>query len=1191
MSKNVCKSRRSSRFKILSSFIVLNFIINVFSISFVHAQSIQTPSTLINPSEVYSPAIIQGINVYLNNPLMFDFVVDSGDDNLQGEAFKKESTKLVKYFLAALTVPEDELWVNLSPYEKSRIIPDNLGLTDMGRDMLDQDYLLKQITASLMYPENELGEMFWQKIYAQVQDKYNIPDMQVDTFNKVWIVPDKAVVYEHETGAYVTEMHLKVMLQEDYVALEKSSIAEQGSLEESKNDKLSSDTIRELILPEIEKEVNTGKHFAVLRQIYSSMILATWYKKALKESFLGKVYVNKNKVQGVDIIDKSAKLKIYDQYVSSFKEGVYNYIKEEYDAATNSIIPRKYFSGGLVKGVISQESLDVRQLKDVPKIDRSILAGPSSKYGDQRIVTVSLLDLGPNGKTNTFDMDTVDDVIKTMDNIAASSVDKEKDVLEFLRNMAENDAIALSDFTPKQTEQLFKLALTQFFAKSKQMDSAAKTRSINNTYENIEKSIKDDQAKTLLALDMIASVLFTEGTATETNAAYLNAAETVFLRIQREAQKASVNTSSLDSFYRNVSKDELAVIKEGSLLLHRISYFIAKIKYFTANELQETDDATAFTLLQESIDDLQAVKAFIPASEPILQQNYQAYIASSYIELISVALRSGKKMSLFRNKAEEFINTLNQNTKAYLILNTYLKVAGLYEDLRTADSYAKGEINADKVKKTLFYSKMTKKDIEGFRGKNYLSFFRAAAKNSDIFEQTLESFRNLIDAFAPDRTTYTAQEQEDPVAFYLGDIISMQLFIGDYDQAFDNFMFLLRIDKNTLLANKELPYNLLETAEADDSSQLMVLFSRMFSQRKDDLKATAQEFIVANYKRSHIVANTLKTLYAETSDPMVLDTIFMLGGTLETDQWLSQKNKIMADIAAYKKQKAKPGVTKKQITTRWAAMQGIKTVLLSKDPDVFDEMISTLAGTTLPEGDLNLTMSHLPSIAAQRTVDSLWFLTDLNAAFQGYEGEKLALFKSIFDEETLKMALLGSQMGGYQLGDGLVMRVDRDANEATFEVNNEFKIDNVDPDTINATLRNIQYNGQVRTYVVETFRITPEEEKKMNSDLNALEQLLRTTLEKVSPDSSMIGDIDVTKTRSALNDTPVAAETISIAEALNKPEDQEIGGIDFNPALLDMQIKRDEKGIPLDLLQQPIDNIDIQGFIPIIINIKAFQGA
>ena len=45
------------------------------------------------------------------------------------------------------------------------------------------------------------------------------------------------------------------------------------------------------------------------------------------------------------------------------------------------------------------------------------------------------------------------------------------------------------------------------------------------------------------------------------------------------------------------------------------------------------------------------------------------------------------------------------------------------------------------------------------------------------------------------------------------------------------------------------------------------------------------------------------------------------------------------------------------------------------------------------------------------------------------------------------------------------------------------------------------------------------------------------------------------------------------------------GGIDLNPALLDLQIKRDGNGIPLPVNQQPIHNMKIDGFIPIIINV------
>jgi len=45
------------------------------------------------------------------------------------------------------------------------------------------------------------------------------------------------------------------------------------------------------------------------------------------------------------------------------------------------------------------------------------------------------------------------------------------------------------------------------------------------------------------------------------------------------------------------------------------------------------------------------------------------------------------------------------------------------------------------------------------------------------------------------------------------------------------------------------------------------------------------------------------------------------------------------------------------------------------------------------------------------------------------------------------------------------------------------------------------------------------------------------------------------------------------------------GGINLNPALLDLQIKRDANFVPLPMNLQPIENMYIEGFIPVIINV------
>ncbi len=307
-------------------------------------------------------AILKGLTIHPDKPLQFDFIVEpKGGENQ--EQLKNASLNFAKYFLASVAIPNDDMWVNLSPYEKNRIIPESFGQTLMGRDLLAQDYLLKQVTASLIHPDTQLGKEFWSKVYKQAQEKFGTTQVPINTFNKVWIMPDKATVWEHNNSVFVIERHLKVMLEADYLSLQKNSTVIPAKAGIQDTNDLASNIVRDIIIPALEKEVNEGETFAQLREIYNAMILATWYKKRMKDSFLGATYMNKNKVVGVGYKDLSSLSTsvvipakagiqtpevIYQQYLQTFKKGVFNFIKEEPDPTTGELIPRKYFSGGAV---------------------------------------------------------------------------------------------------------------------------------------------------------------------------------------------------------------------------------------------------------------------------------------------------------------------------------------------------------------------------------------------------------------------------------------------------------------------------------------------------------------------------------------------------------------------------------------------------------------------------------------------------------------------------------------------------------------------------------------------------------------------------------------------------------------------------------------------------------------------------
>ena len=85
------------------------------------ALALPMPGTMVSLSPAYNPVMIKGLTVHKDNPFLFDFIVDTGDGlDLRGHVspprrgyvsplFKQEADKLIKYFLASLTIPEGSL--------------------------------------------------------------------------------------------------------------------------------------------------------------------------------------------------------------------------------------------------------------------------------------------------------------------------------------------------------------------------------------------------------------------------------------------------------------------------------------------------------------------------------------------------------------------------------------------------------------------------------------------------------------------------------------------------------------------------------------------------------------------------------------------------------------------------------------------------------------------------------------------------------------------------------------------------------------------------------------------------------------------------------------------------------------------------------------------------------------------------
>ena len=348
----------------------------------------------VAPSREWNAVQLTGITVAADHPLELNYIVEKATTELTTAEFVREQKKVLEHFLAAATVESDDLWVNLSAYESNRMIPPVLAGTRLGRDLLACDCTLKRFAASLMHPEQEPGKTYWERVQAAVHHWYGRGGLPSDCFQKVWFKPACAVVYEKGFGAkeqpipqedgsefyafatlgvpqpnaamLIADSHLEVLCESDMLAL-----AHQHTRPPEGLHALCLDLFKEIVLPVIEREMNCCENFAVARQIYRAVILATAFKQAFSHlpgvaSALaqGPALVERARWTGFHIIGSGAdeqamaanepltstdrdNEEFHAVYMQLFEEGVFRLTRRELDPQSGGPVVRTYFSGGM----------------------------------------------------------------------------------------------------------------------------------------------------------------------------------------------------------------------------------------------------------------------------------------------------------------------------------------------------------------------------------------------------------------------------------------------------------------------------------------------------------------------------------------------------------------------------------------------------------------------------------------------------------------------------------------------------------------------------------------------------------------------------------------------------------------------------------------------------------------------------
>ena len=341
--------------------VVLIFMNTTFS----HAQTVPVfpEPALIGLSEPFVPVMLKGLQLDPDNPLKINFLFEYGTQTLDEQALKKETEKLISYFLTSLTLSEQDIRVDLSV--KNVLLKASLKETLMGRDLVAQDYLLKLLTASLMHPEAQSGTMYWDALFAKIAQEFETAQLPSNTFTKICFVPGKATVFQQDDIALVAESRVKMVSQTDTAALNDAvndeayqafHLTEQDIREISE---IGSAVFDDVLIPVVEKEVNEGRQFAVIRQIYQCFVLATWYKETLQDNIMTRFYADQYKISGQQF-ESGTSFSVEDihaRYVQSLADPVYHLTSKMDDPVSGGVMYHQVSGGGILFETLSQQVL------------------------------------------------------------------------------------------------------------------------------------------------------------------------------------------------------------------------------------------------------------------------------------------------------------------------------------------------------------------------------------------------------------------------------------------------------------------------------------------------------------------------------------------------------------------------------------------------------------------------------------------------------------------------------------------------------------------------------------------------------------------------------------------------------------------------------------------------------------------
>jgi uncharacterized repeat protein (TIGR01451 family) len=173
-------------------------------------------------------------------------------------------------FFTWLALPPQSHWVNLNPNEPNRIFDPQFGRTEAGRVLLEADLAMKKSFARAMHPDTPSGAAFWLQFDALYDNR---PDGNYCFSFRQEIVPAPATVRETGDELFILDAPLRIeAVAQHYPGY--TPCSQEEALDPRKHE-----LYRRVIVPVVERAINTEPQYAALRRVYLSRVAAEWFRR------------------------------------------------------------------------------------------------------------------------------------------------------------------------------------------------------------------------------------------------------------------------------------------------------------------------------------------------------------------------------------------------------------------------------------------------------------------------------------------------------------------------------------------------------------------------------------------------------------------------------------------------------------------------------------------------------------------------------------------------------------------------------------------------------------------------------------------------------------------------------------------------------------------------------------------------